>query len=73
MFIKHSKIGDVFTARREVLNEENESHVQHRYAVVVQDLHSYWFQSYPTKSKQNCASDNEMRAKVRAARSENQV
>ena len=41
---------------------------QHRYAVWVQDLYSYWIQSYPTKYK--AAQDNEMIANVRSPRSE---
>ena len=34
------------------LNEENESHVQHLYAIVAQDLCSCWIQSYPTKNQE---------------------
>ena len=42
---------DARKADHEVLNEENESRLQHCYAVVVQDISSQWIQSYPTKSK----------------------
>ena len=44
-------IGDLITADHKVLNEEAESRNNHRYAVVVQDLATQWFQSYPCKTK----------------------
>ena len=62
------KLGDAIAVDHKVLNEENKSRLQHRCAVVVQDLYSYGIQRYPTKNK-NCAGDDEMFAKVRAARS----
>ena len=40
------KEGDAFTADQKVVNEENESRLQHRYAGVVQDLYSHWISSY---------------------------
>ena len=46
-----TKIGDAFTADHKVLSEENESRLQHRDAVVVQDLRSSWIQCYHTKNK----------------------
>ena len=46
------KFRDAIMADYKVLNEENESCLQqHRHAVVVQDLYSYWIQSFPTKTK----------------------
>ena len=43
--------GAALSADQNVLNEENESRLQHRGAVVVQDLHSELVQSYPTINK----------------------
>ena len=43
--------GDASAADQKVLSEETESRLQHRHAVVVQDLYSFWLQSYPTKKK----------------------
>ena len=34
-----------------VLNKDSESRLQHRHAVVVQDLYSQWIQCYPTKTE----------------------
>ena len=45
------KLGEVPTANLKLLSEERESKLQHRYAVVVQHLFSYWIHSCPTKSK----------------------
>ena len=39
------------TSDDEVLNEEQESRLHHKYAVVVQDLASKMIQSYPCKAK----------------------
>ena len=74
----HHKAGDQFhhpqktgvasTADYEVLSEDNESRLQHRY--MVQDLYAYRIQSYPTKKKQSCTRDDEQFAIVRAATSE---
>ena len=43
------RCGDMITADQKVLNEEQESRLHQRYAVVVQDLASQWIQSYPCK------------------------
>ena len=43
--------GDLITADHKVLREECESHHNHRYAVVVQDLATQWLQSYRCKTK----------------------
>ena len=45
------RLGDMITADHKVLNEEQESRLPHRYAVVVQDLATQWIQSYPCKTK----------------------
>ena len=45
------KFGDLITADQKVLNEEDESGDNHRYAVIVQDLVTQWIQSYPSKTK----------------------
>ena len=47
------KFGDALTADHKVLNDENGSRLQHRYAVAVQGLYFCWTQSqsYPTKKK----------------------
>ena len=50
-FINRNFVGDATTADQRVLNEENDSRLQHRYAVVVQDLDFYEIQSCPTKNK----------------------
>ena len=43
--------GDTITADYKVLNENQESILHHKYAVVVQDLATQWIQSYPGKTK----------------------
>ena len=43
--------GDATTADHEGLSDENESRLQHRCAVVVKDLYSYWIECNPTKNK----------------------
>ena len=45
------KIGDLITADHKDLSESCESRNNHRYAVVVQDLTTWWIQSYPCKTK----------------------
>ena len=45
------KFCDLITADHKVLNEECDSRNDHRYAVMVQDLATQWFQSYPCKNK----------------------
>ena len=35
------------TADHKILNEEGESRLSHRYAIVVEDLATRWMQSYP--------------------------
>ena len=45
------RFGDMITADHKVLIEDHESRLQHRYAVVVQDLATQWFQSYPRRTK----------------------
>ena len=44
-------LGEAITADHRGPNEESESRLQHRYAVVVQDFHSYRIQSYPKKNE----------------------
>ena len=43
--------GDLITAVHKFLSEGCESRINHRYAVVVQDLATQWIQSYPCKTK----------------------
>ena len=43
--------GDLITADHKIRSEGSESHNNHRYAVVVQDLATQWLQSYPCKTK----------------------
>ena len=45
------KFGDLITADHKVLNVEDESRNNHRYAVVVQDPATQWLQSYPVQNK----------------------
>ena len=45
------KFGDLITADHKVLSEGCESRINHRFAVVVQDLATQWIQSYPCKTK----------------------
>ena len=40
------RFGDMLTADNKVLNEEQESRLYHRYAVVVQELATQWIQRY---------------------------
>ena len=49
------KLGDAMTADGEVLKEENESRLQHRHTVLVQDRYSYWIHWSPYE-EQNCHS-----------------
>ena len=52
-----TKFGDTTTADRKVLNEDNESPLHHRHAVVAQDLATRWTQSYPCRNKtEKCAA-----------------
>ena len=44
-------VGDLITADHKVLSENCESRINHRFAVVVQDLATQWIQSYPCKTK----------------------
>ena len=46
-----TQFAEVIAADHTVLNEDHESRLQHRYAVVVQDFYSYWIQIYPTRNK----------------------
>ena len=41
----------MITTDHKVLNEEKESRLRHRYAVVVQDLATHWIQFYPCKNQ----------------------
>ena len=43
--------GDLITADHKIISEESESRIDHRYAVVAQDLATQWIQSYPCKTK----------------------
>ena len=43
------QFGGAFTVDHKVLNDENESRLQHRYAVGVQEICCCWIQCYPTK------------------------
>ena len=43
--------GDLITADHKVLSDNCESRINHRYAVVVQDLATQWIQAYPCKNK----------------------
>ena len=45
------KIDDLITANHKILNEEGESRINHRYAVVVKNLAIQWIQSSPCKTK----------------------
>ena len=50
--ITHQKCADALTADHGVLDEENETRVQHRHAVAVQKLFSHWIQRYTTKLRE---------------------
>ena len=45
------KFADIVSAEQKILNEDKESRLHHRYAVVVRDLFADWIQTYPTQSK----------------------
>ena len=45
-------VGDAITAAHEILNEQNESRLHQRFAVVVQDLATQWIQSCPCQNHQ---------------------
>ena len=45
------RFGDMITEDHKVLNEDQESKLHHRYAVVLQDLATQWIQSCPCKNQ----------------------
>ena len=45
------KSGNAPTADHKIVDEENESRMQHRHAVVVQDIDSFWIQCHTAKNK----------------------
>ena len=45
------KFGDLMTADHKVLSDNCEFRINHRYAVLVQDLATQWIQVYPCKNK----------------------
>ena len=45
--LRATKFGDYDNSSHKILSEEGESRLQHRYAVVVQDLATQWLLSYP--------------------------
>ena len=45
------KFADIVSADRKILNEDSESRLHHRHAVVVRDLFADWIQAYPIQSK----------------------
>ena len=49
--LRADNFGDLITADHKVLSDNCESRNNHRYAVVVQDLATQWFQAYPCKNK----------------------
>ena len=61
--------GDLITADHKVLSDNCESRNNHRYAVVVQDLATEWFQADPCKNK-NFTRNPEKLAKVPGTREE---
>ena len=50
-YLEPQHFGDLITANHKVLSDNCESRNNHRYAVVVQDLATQWFQAYPCKNK----------------------
>ena len=51
------------TADHKALNEEQESRLHHKHAVVVQDLGTQWVHSYPCKN-QISSGDDEKSSKI---------
>ena len=49
--LRAANFGDLITADHKVLSDNCESRNNHRYAVVVQDLATQWFQAYPCKNQ----------------------
>ena len=49
--LRATSFGNDIGADREILSEENESILQHRYAVVVQDLCSKWIHGCPKRNQ----------------------
>ena len=45
------KFGDLLKSDHKVFNEGSESWINHRHAVVAQDLATQWIQSYPCKTR----------------------
>ena len=63
------KFSNARTADHQFLNEERESRLHHRYAVLAQDLYSHLI-SLPLYEEQHCAGNNDNFGKVLAVRSE---
>ena len=57
--------GDMVTADQKVLNEEQQSKLHHKYAVVVQALATPWIQSYPCNTKLGPGSQRSLRKFLR--------
>ena len=56
---------DMITADHKVLNEEQQSRLHHRYAVVVQDLATQRIQSYPCKTQSAQETQRSLRTFLR--------
>ena len=67
--LRAENFGDLITADHKVLSENCESRINHRYAIVVQDLATQWIQAYPCQN-QNFTRNPEKLAKVLGARQE---
>ena len=59
--LRAEKFGDLITADHKVLNEGCESRDNHRYAVVIQELGTQWFQSCPCKTETSQETERSLR------------
>ena len=60
------KFGDLITADHKLLRESYESRNNHRYAIVVQDVATQWFQSYPCKTKTPQETERSLARRMRS-------
>ena len=59
------RVGDLITADHKPVNEEQESRLHHRYAVVEQALLTQWIQSHPRKTRSAQETQRNLRNKLR--------
>ena len=56
-----ASLGELITADHQILKGENKSRNDHRNALIIQDVCSYWIQFYPTRSKGSTETESRVR------------